>query len=455
MAFASPNPTTLRSLPLWDGSSYRGPCRLTWSGSTIDTISDPWAVDASGFNDRGYPNGATGTATHAGPCSGDGHGSGELDDLSIIPGLVDTHVHLWYPAGPAIADTAAWPLYTPAEERSLHVLSNALRCARFGVTTIRDMSSHSVEMAVARALDQSVLQGPHLLVNGEVGMTAGHGDLFTPPRARQRNPVADSPDECRALVRRWAREGTTGIKIYLSGGILSIGDKVGWRNQTPAEIHATVDEAHALGLQVAAHTHTSTGIAIALKEGVDSIEHATDMTDEQMAEISQRRIPVTPTLLINDAIAYHSESIAPETRRAAQEAIADRDEIFARAAAAGVRFVLGTDACSSLVAYGDEMEEVRHMASLFGWTAERALHAATGDAADSMRLSGTTGHMVGGASADFIVMHGRPWERIEDLRTENIVAVVCRGSVIAGTLEGLRAGGPDRPDAPGHIGVSD
>ena len=176
-----------------------------------------------------------------------------MNGLCVIPGLVDTHLHLWYPTGNRrIADTSAWPLYTPPEERSLHVLGNALACMRNGVTTMRDMSSHSTEMAVARALDEQVVPGPRLLVNGEVGMSAGHGDLFTPPRARQRNPVADSPDECRKLVRSWAREGTTGIKLYLSGGVLSMGDKVGWRNQTIAEIRATIDEAHALGFQVAA-----------------------------------------------------------------------------------------------------------------------------------------------------------------------------------------------------------
>ena len=108
--------------------------------------------------------------------------------------------------------------------------------------------------------------------------------------------------------------------------------------------------------------------------------------------------------------------------------------MFRKAADRGVRFVLGTDACSSLVAYGDQMEEVRDMVRVFGWNAERALHAATADAADAMRIGDTIGRLQAGYGADLLVMRGRPWERIEDLRLDNIVAVISRGALVRGTL---------------------
>ncbi|GEL47249.1 amidohydrolase [Cellulomonas hominis] len=352
----------------------------------------------------------------------------------MIPGLVDTHVHLGYPAGPPAADPSAWPILTPPEERSLHVAANALRCARAGVTTLRDLAADSVQLAVGRAFDTGVLAGPRLLSHGQVGMTAGHGDLFVPPHYPHRPPTADSPDECRKLVRVWARSGAAGVKIYTSGGVLSMGDKVGWRNQTREEIRTTVDEAHALGMLVAAHTHTAEGLDIALEEGADSIEHGTGIDPRHLDALVERDLPVAPTLLINDIIAEARRPVSAEAQAKARDVVALRDAGFARAAEAGVRFVLGTDASGQFVQFGDQMEEVREMAAMFGWSAARALRAATSDAADAVRLGGITGRLRAGLGTDFVVLRGRPWEDVTALRVENIVAVVSRGRVVAGAL---------------------
>lgn len=426
----------IAGLPIWNGKRYIGPATISWHGDHIDAVTPLAAqddVESSADHAASTAHGNTETATTAlSPKSPAPNAS----NLSIIPGLVDTHLHLEYPSID-VADTFPWGLYTPPEEMSLHVLANAQQCARFGVTTMRDMASHPVEMAVSRSLAQGVIRGPRVLADGEVGMTAGHGDLFTPPHAKQRNPVADSPDECRKLVRTWAREGTTGIKIYLSGGVLSLGDKVGWRNQTRAEIQATIDEAHALGMQVAAHCHTAQSVQIALDEGVDSVEHATAMTEEQMRVLAERQIPVGPTLLVNDVIAYRSKTVSEDARNKARAIVKGRNEIFSKAAQIGVRFVLGTDACKKLVAYGDQMEEVRFMSDIFGWSAERSLFAATYDAADSMRMSDTVGLLDTGMGADFIVMNGHPWQNIDDLNVANIVAVVSKGRVVSGSLAGI------------------
>lgn len=400
----------LSGLNIWDGKQCIGLGSIAWNGEQLTQVES--------------------SADPATPVD-------NTDSLSIIPGLVDTHLHLAYPSVP-VSDTFAWGLYTPAEEMALHFLANAQQCARYGVTTMRDMASHSVEIALSRALANGVVRGPRVLANGEVGMTAGHGDLFTPPLAKQRNPVADSPDECRKLVRTWAREGTTGIKIYLSGGVLSLGDKVSWRNQTIEEIRTTIDEAHALGMQVAAHCHTPQSVQIALDEGVDSIEHATEMTEAQMHSLAERQIPVAPTLLINDVIAFRSTTVSEAARAKAQAIVAGRNSVFRQAAEIGVRFVLGTDACKFLVAYGDQMEEVRFMSEIFGWSPQRALIAATSDAAASMRIGELTGSLQVGKSADFVVLRGKPWIHSEDLDVKNIVAVVSKGRVVSGSLSDLK-----------------
>ncbi|HET8590643.1 MAG TPA: amidohydrolase family protein [Nakamurella sp.] len=237
-------------------------------------------------------------------------------------------------------------------------------------------------------------------------------------------------------MRRWARDGLTGVKIYTSGGVLSRGDKPAWRNHTPAEIAATVDEAHALGMRVAAHAHSAEGIAIALQHGVDSIEHATGMTSEQTEVLAARRIPVAPTLLINEITAAGRPGGSPESVRKAADMVAARDEHFAAAAAAGVRFVLGTDASGYFVTFDGAWAEMRRMAEIFGWNADRVLRAATSDAADALGLSSVRGRLAPGLPADLVVVRRRPQDDPEAWHPERVVAVVSRGLLVAGSLPG-------------------
>lgn len=391
----------LEGITVWDGVRALGPAQIGWDPAAITTL-------APGGPDR-YPG------------------------YALVPGLIDTHVHLDTHALTGAGPGDAWPLVTPPEEKSLHVLAHLQAFARNGVTTVRDLAATPVQMAVGRALDEGVLPGPRLISAGPVGMTAGHGDLFTPPRFRDRPPVADSPDACRALVRHWAREGAGAIKIYTSGGVLSMGDQVSWRNHTRAELEATVDEAHALGLRVAAHSHSAEGIEIALAVGVDSIEHATGMTAAQFAPLVEGNLPIAPTLLINEVLA-NDPAVRAEARHKAAETIAGRAPVLAAAGAAGVRFVLGTDANGKFVPHDGPLTELRLMRTALGWSSERTLHAATADAADAIGAGERLGRVVVGHHPDLLVVRGRPWVDLDDLVPENIVAVISRGRVLAGAL---------------------
>jgi imidazolonepropionase-like amidohydrolase len=394
----------LTALELWDGERHRGVATVRWSGGRIEAIdSAPAAADSSG--------------------------------LCVIPGLIDTHVHLIGNASDQPADFLGWPLVTRPEEQVLHGLAHARRALSGGVTTLRDLSADEVQFSLVRALRAGIVEGPRVLAHGLVGMTGGHGDLFIPPAVAQRKPVADGADACRALVRHWARAGADGIKITTSGGVLSVGDKAAWRNYTREEIAAIVDEAHALGMRVAAHAHTAAGIEVAIEESVDSSEHATLVEPAQAARIAERGIAVAPTLLINDRIAA-GRMASPEQAAKARELVVERDALFRAAADAGVDFVLGTDANGAHVDFGEQMAEVRRMAEIFGWTAERALAAATSRAAAAIGLGDETGTLRTGAAADLVVLRGRPWDVIEDLDTTNIVAVVAGGRLVAGRLPG-------------------
>lgn len=410
-----PDSGELRGVPAWDGERDLGTVDIAWRSGRFTEI------------------GASTAVTSGPPAAG-------LREITAIPGLVDTHVHLAGYAGPPGAsgspDTFTWPLVTTREEQVLHAAANAQRAMRAGITTLRDLAADRVQAALARAFAAGILAGPRLLASGAVGMSAGHLDLFTPAAVADRPPTADGPDACRALVRRWARDGLGGIKIYTSGGVLSQGDKPAWRNHTDAELAATVDEAHALGMLVAAHAHSADGIDRALAHGVDSIEHATGMTASQADVLAARGVPVAPTLLINEIIAAGRPGATPESRSKAAAMVADRDGRFAAAARAGVRFVLGTDASGYFVGFDGAWAEMRRMASVLGWPPERVLRAATSDAADAVGLSGEAGRLAPGRSADLVLVRGRPQDDPQCWDPGRIVAVLCRGRVVAGGMPG-------------------
>lgn len=392
----------LPGIRVWDGSRDRGVRSVRWSDRGIESIDPTSSALAS--------------------------------ELSLIPGLIDTHVHLIGNAeeGRAV-DFLGWPVVTRPEEQVLHGLANAQRALRGGTTTVRDLAADDIQFALVRALDAGIVSGPRLLASGVVSMTGGHADMFTPEAVQQRRQTADGPWACRALVRRWARGGASGIKIATSGGVLS-GDENVWRNHTDEEIAAIVDEAHALGLTVAAHAHTVEGIRRAIEHGVDSIEHGTQLNDELAVALASRGVTVAPTLLINDRIAAGAVPVSSHQQRKAQEVVRDRDEALRSAAQIGVEFVLGTDANGYHVGFGEQMAEVRRMSEVIGYDSERSLQAATTRAARVLGIDRSVGTLAEGYAADFLVVRGRPWENIRELVPENLIAVVSRGRVVAGAL---------------------
>ena len=397
----------LAGIEVWDGRTAIGVCDLVWSRSGADARFDAVV-------------GAQSEPAFAG--------------LSVIPGLIDTHVHVVGFAGGSGKDFFTWPLMTPPEEQVLHGLAQLRRGLQGGVTTVRDLASEEMHLALRAGINDGVVVGPRLVTHGVVGMTAGHNDLFTPVNFPVRKRTADGPDECRKQVRTWARLGMDGIKVTTGGGVLSQGDKNEWRNYSPAELDTIVDEAHALGMPVAAHAHTEAAIEAALRHGADSIEHGTLITADQADRAVERGVSVAPTLLINEAIANRTVPVSDDAAEKAKALVDKRNERLRVAADAGVDFVLGTDANGFHVAFGDQMAEVRRMAEIFGWGAERALQSATSSAARAIGRAEGLGTVASGFAADFLVVRGRPWEQLSALDTENIVAVVSRGEVVHGSL---------------------
>ncbi len=392
----------IQGIRVWDGERELGIRTVRLEGDRIEAVADA-------------------------PASAD-------EDLSLMPGLVDSHVHLLGYAGTATVDYLSWPLITPPVERVLHGVAHAQRAMRAGVTTLRDLAADRAQIALKHAFDQGIVEGPRIVANGMVGMTGGHSDLFTPPDVNERPPTADGPDACRALVRSYARMGADGIKICTSGGVLSTGDKNEWRNYTQAEIATIVDEAHALAMPVAAHCHTEAGIQAALDGGVDSLEHATRITSAQARQAKAQGVTVAPTLLILERIVRGEARVPDESRDKARALHERRGDALREAHGAGVEFVLGTDSSGRHMPFGMQMDEVRAMVNDIGLDAEEALVAATSRAARVVGLADRVGRIAVGFGADLLVVRGRPWQRIEDLRTDNLVAVVSRGRLVAGAL---------------------
>jgi len=391
----------MKGIRMWDGEREIGAVRLAWQGDRIEEI------DAC-------------APAHT--------------DLSVVPGLVDSHVHLLGYAGTAPVDYLSWPLVTPDVERVLHGVSQAQRAMRLGVTTVRDLAGERGQIAIRNAFDQGVLDGPRVVVHGIVGMTAGHSDLFTPPDVERRAPTADGPDACRRLVREFARMGADGIKVCTSGGVLSVGDRSEWRNYTAAELDTIVDEAHALGMLVAAHCHTVAGIEAALAAGVDSLEHATQVTPAQAEEAARRGLTIAPTLLILERIVRGDTAVPEHSRDKARALYGARREALRQAHNAGAPFVLGTDSSGRHMPFGMQMDEVRAMVDEIGLSDEEAMVAATSAAARAVGLGDRVGRLAPGFGADFLVVRGAPWRSIGDLTADRLIAVVCRGKVVAGAL---------------------
>jgi imidazolonepropionase-like amidohydrolase len=396
----------VRRVEVWDGDQPVGRCDVELTDGLVTAVRP--AADAP-----------------SGP---------QRSGLALIPGLIDTHVHLVGDASRSGSDFYTWPLVTSPEEKVLHGLAHAQRALAAGVTTLRDLTSGAAEVAIARATELGLVTGPRVVTHAMVSMTAGHHDLFTPAAVRERRATADGPDASRALVRTYARTGVDGIKVATSGGVLSIGDRNTWRNHTDDQLAGIVDEAHALGMLVAAHAHTAEGVRRALDHGVDSLEHATLIDEEAARTAAARGVTVAPTLLINDALAQARVPVAPAVQAKAAELVARRDAALASAARAGVRFVLGTDANGFHVDFGDELDELARMATVLGLSAPDALRSATSWAAGAIARSTTLGRITEGYAADAVLVRGRPWEDLADLARDNVVAVIVRGRVVSGAV---------------------
>jgi imidazolonepropionase-like amidohydrolase len=317
----------------------------------------------------------------------------EFPGCTLLPGLVDVHVHLVASAGPDLAAD----IPRSEAERTLAAVRNARRQLDHGVTLVRDLGAPGAEVvAVASAIEAGTVEGPRVLAAGPaVTMTGGHIAYL--------GRIADGPDAMRAAVRGNLAMGARCIKVVATGGVLTMGIDPREPAYTQPELDALVDEAHRLGLTVAAHAIGEGGVAAALRAGVDSVEHGMFLDDAAIELFLATGARYTPTFCAPHGI-LAGPSVPDWIKDRARPAAEAQGDSFRAAVKAGVPVVAGTDAGTPDNPHGGVAREVAFMVEA-GLDALLAVRAATAEAADLLG-DPDRGVLRPGAHADVLVADG-------------------------------------------------
>ena len=354
----------------------------------------------------------------------------DLSARTVLPGLIDAHVHFM-----SVPGGAFWRDAVDTDDyQALVGARNALTTLRAGFTTVRDLGSPGTTgFALRRAIEEGLVPGPRMIVSGTpLSTIGGHGDVagFRPEviAALDGHNTCTGADQCAARVRELARAGADVIKFMATGGVLSQGDRGLGQSFSDAEMRAIVETAHGLGLKVAAHAHADEGIAAAVRAGVDSIEHGTFVSPATIQLMRQHGTTLVPTLMafvgIRERLGHGVYTPLVESK------VRMTLEVVGRAARlahqAGVPVVFGTDA--GVYEHGRNAGEFVELVERAGLTPAEALAAGTTGAAHLLGLDNEVGRIAPGFSADLIAVDGDP---IADPHVlQHVGFVMARGRVV-------------------------
>ncbi len=346
----------------------------------------------------------------------------------VLPGLIDSHVHL---TSELSADQFLEEVQLTTSDATLRGAENARKTIMAGFTTVADVGAPNDSIfALRRAIAERRVPGPRILASGaSVTPDGGHGDAngFAPDIIDVlRSPAACSgADACRRVTRRQIQAGADLIKITATGGVLSnTAAGVGQQMSDP-ELEAIVDAAHTMGRRVTAHAHGAGGINAALRAGVDSIEHGTYLDAESIRLLRRGNRYLVPTMMAGWWVAQLADQGGVLSPAQADKARAVGPALVAmvrRARAAGVRIAFGTD--TGVSPHGMNAREFQLLVEA-GYTPLQAIQFATVGAADHLQLNGTAGRIAAGYSADVIAVDGDPLTDVTILM--NVRFVMARG----------------------------
>jgi len=344
----------------------------------------------------------------------------DLTGCTLLPGLIDMHVHLgWGSRG-----------FSPTPATiALGAARNVRSAQAAGITTLRDVGTlGGVAMAVRDAVTRGDIAGSRVVPCGQIiCMTGGHGSEPPAPPGMARE--ADGPDDCRRAVREQVKAGAECIKVTTNGPLNVV-------EFTQAEMNALVDEAHRLGRRVACHASILESTRMAVAAGVDTIEHGCDLDEETVRRMADQGIILVPTLLVTKLVMDRWEEYKAIPMMKSIPTRARRHvESFQMALAAKLTMAAGTDIFFGLGAFESLPAEIEHMVAS-GMRPTDALVAATHHGAQALGLENEVGVIVRGKQADLLAVTGDP---TTDIRTLNHVRLVIQGGRIV-----RNGGGPAR-----------
>lgn len=364
----------------------------------------------------------TSTEPHTGP------GAVRIDapDATLLPGLIDCHVHFAMSGGPDWLSEMKEPYALSCWRAAIH----ARKTLEAGFTTVRTLGGRpGADPALRDAQAAGLVEGPRIVAaNLTICMTGGHAAWI--------GREADGPDDVRKAVREQLKAGADCIKLIATGGVMSPGMETGAQQFGYDELRAGIDEAHKAGRRVAAHAHGSEGIKAAVLAGVDSVEHGSFMTDEIIELMQKHGTFYSATLCSAQGfLDAPPNSVADWAMAKAAVVRAALDASFRRAYHAGVRLVLGTDAGTPFNRHGENARELALMVKL-GVDPLDALRAGTRNGAELLGKLDLVGSLEAGKAADLVLVDGDVVADISRLcNPARIQLVVQAGRIVHRTGE--------------------
>ncbi len=352
-----------------------------------------------------------------------------LEGKTLVPGLIDLHVHLTGDPGGDFWREAV----EPAEWGVVVGAKNAEKTVRAGFTTVREAgSAQQTAFALRRGTEEGLITGPRIVAAGPpLAIIGGHGDVtgFLP----EINEILSSgysctgAVECAAKVRRASQNGANVIKVTATGGVLSQQGRGLEAHFSDAEMKSIADTAHSLGLKVMAHAHGARGIEAASRAGIDTIEHGTYLDEAAARQMAKNGTVLIPTLMAFQGVTERlGQGIYTPVVEDKIRAVAETAKTFmGKALGWGVPIAFGTDA--GVFDHGRNAGEFALMRAQ-GMSDRDALASATTRAAEVLEMENEIGRIAPGYSADMIAVSGNPLEDVSVL--ENVDWVMVRGRVV-------------------------
>ena len=382
------------------------------------------------------------TIVHAGPLAdGDAPSPAEAErfDLggqTVIPGLVEAHIHLSYNDVKAIADL---DLNCPPEISTLRAAKNGEFALHCGYTAARSAGAvHRIDVALKQAFAEGLYPGPRLLAaSRDICATGGMAD-WNPSYLKLGMEglalIADGPDAVRAAVRRSIKDGADVVKCYIGGDALLPHTPIGDCTYTLPEVAALVDESRMRGRLSAAHVRGQQSSRVAALAGVDSLEHATYADDETLRMIADKGLTLVPGLRYLYSIIENGPRFGIDEAVIAPSGL--RDEIkqaadtYRRARDLGIRMCPGGDFGFAWNPHGEYAKDIQVFVDVIGYTPLEAITCATRSGAELMRMDDRFGTLRPGKLADLVVVNGDPLRDITVLQDRGRLSVMQGGRFV-------------------------